>query len=78
MDTKDTILEILEDMHPEVDFLTEKKLVSGHILDSFDLVSLVTELTSEFDIEIGAKDFIEENFNSLEAMVDMVEHLKEM
>ena len=71
------ILEILEDMHPDVDFEAEKKLVDDGILDSFDLVSLVSELTDEFDIQITAKDFVPENFNSLDTLVTMVQRLEE-
>lgn len=76
-DIRATILEILEQMHPEVDFETEDQLVTDKILDSFDLVSLVSELVSEFDIEIKAKDFVEENFNSLNTLAAMVERLVE-
>lgn len=71
------ILEILEDMHSDVDFEAEKKLVDDGILDSFDLVSLVSELTDEFDIQITAKDFVPENFNSLDTLVTMVQRLEE-
>ena len=74
---RNIILEILEDMHSDVDFETEKKLVDGGILDSFDLVSLVAELTNEFDIQITAKDFVPENFNSLDTLVTMVQRLEE-
>jgi acyl carrier protein len=77
MDTKEIILEILQDMHSDVDYETEDKLVTDKILDSFDLVSLVTELNEEFDIEITAKDFVEENFNSLATLVAMVDRLVE-
>ncbi|MDY2790676.1 MAG: phosphopantetheine-binding protein [Lachnospiraceae bacterium] len=77
MDTKETILDILQEMHADVDYEKEDKLVTDKILDSFDLVSLVTELSDEFDIQITAKDFIEENFNSLAALVAMVDRLVE-
>ena len=42
------------------------------ILDSFDLVTLVTELGDEFDVDITAKDFVAENFNSVQRLTDMV------
>ena len=77
MDTKETILDILQEMHADVDYEKEDKLVTDKILDSFDLVSIVTELSDEFDIQITAKDFIEENFNSLAALVAMVDRLVE-
>lgn len=71
------LLEILQELHSDVDFETEDKLVDDKILDSFDLVTLVTELGDTFDIEITAKDFVPENFNSAQAMWAMVERLME-
>ena len=74
---KESILEILQELHEDIDFETEKQLVDDKILDSFDLVSLISELTDAFDIEITAKDFVEENFNSLDTLVTMVKRLQE-
>ena len=45
------------------------------MLGSFDLVTLVAELSDEFDIEITAEDFVEKNFNSLDALTKMVDRL---
>ena len=69
METREIILDILQEMHEDIDYEKEKALVTDKILDSFDLVSLVSELTDAFDIEITAKDFVEENFNSLDTLV---------
>lgn len=77
METKEIIREILEDMHSDVDYDTEEGLVTDKILDSFDLVSLASELADEFGIQITAKEFVEENFNSLAALADMVDRLME-
>lgn len=77
MSTREIILEMLSGLHPDVDFERETALVTDGILDSFDLVSLVSELGGEFDIRITAKDFAEENFNSLDALTAMVERLAE-
>ena len=44
-ETREQILEILEQMHPEIDFAAEQALVRDKILDSFDLVSLVSDLS---------------------------------
>jgi acyl carrier protein len=74
-EVKATILEILQELHEDVDYEKEDKLVDGKILDSFDLVTLVTELGDAFDIDITAKDFVAENFNSLETLTRMAVRL---
>lgn len=52
--TFDELLEILSDLHPEVDFTTETGLIDNKVLDSFDIVSIVTEISADFDISIPA------------------------
>jgi acyl carrier protein len=47
------------------------------VLDSFDLVTLATELSDEFDVDISAKDFVADNFNSLDTQADMIARLLE-
>jgi acyl carrier protein len=72
---RESILAILEELHADVDFECEEKLVDDKILDSFDLVTLVTELSEEFDVEITARDFVAENFNSVERLTAMIVRL---
>ena len=74
-EAREVIQEMLQELHEEVDFDKETRLVDDKILDSFDLVTLVAELGEEFDVEITAKDFIEENFNSLDALTKMIARL---
>ena len=74
---RDTILEILEELRPDVDFEKETKLIDDKILESFDIVSLVSELTDEFDITIRPKDLVPENFNSVDAIEKLVKELVE-
>ena len=74
---RDEILELLQELHEDIDFEAETKMVDDKVLDSFDLVSLVTELGDAFDVEITARDFIAENFNSVDAMVKMITRLQE-
>ena len=76
-DIRDGVLNILKELHEDIDFEAEEKMVDDKILDSFDLVTLVTELGDEFDIEITAKDFVAENFNSVDALSEMIERLME-
>ena len=63
------LIEILNDLHPEVDFTTAKDLVTGGILDSFDIVSLI----SEFDVTIGAAELTPENFASAETIYALIQ-----
>lgn len=72
---KEQILEILNDINPDVDYETETALVDDDVLDSFELVSLVSELNGEFGINITVVDFVPDNFNSLDAIVALVERL---
>ena len=73
---KDQVLEILEDINPDVDYETETALVDNGVLDSFELVSLVSELNNAFNINITVVDFVPENFNTFSAIVALVERLK--
>ena len=68
----DRLLEILSDLHPEVDFEQESNLIDNHILDSFDIVSLVSEIADEYDVQILAQELVPENFNSVEAIWDLI------
>jgi len=71
------LMNILEELRPDVDFENETGLIDNGILDSFDIVSLVGELNEAFDIEINPTDLIPENFNSAEAIFALVEKLQE-
>lgn len=69
------VIKILKELHPEIDFESESELVDSGILDSLDIVSLVTELNGEFDVEITAGDLLPENFNSVAAICSLVKRL---
>jgi len=71
------LMEILEELRPDVDFENEKALIGNGILDSFDIVSLVTALNDAFDIEIKPNDLVPENFNSAAAILALVEKLQD-
>ena len=78
MNTKERILEILQDMHPEVDdFESITELVHGGTLDSLNIVMLIAELTDCFDIEIPPQEVSYENFDTVNGLVAMVERLQE-
>ncbi len=71
------LLEILEGMHPEVDFTDCDTLIDDKILDSFDIITLITEINTEFDIAIPAEEIIPENFNSAQALHELIEKLQD-
>ncbi len=71
------LMEILEELRPDVDFEEEKGLIADGILDSFDIMSLVGSIDEEFDIKIKPNDLIPDNFNSAEAIWALIERLME-
>lgn len=71
------LIAILEELHPEVDFQTEDKLIDGKILDSFDIVTIVAEINATYDVAIPAEELVPENFNSAAALWSLIERLDE-
>lgn len=68
----DELMEILEEICPEVDFEEETALVDDKILSSFDILSIVSEISDVFDIALTPAEIIPENFNSAEAIWDLI------
>ena len=68
----DKLIEILEEIQPDADYETCETLIDDGILDSFAILSIV----SEFDITITPADIVPENFNSAAALWEMVCRLK--
>lgn len=72
---KETVLEILKGVRSDVDFAgTDKKLIDDNVLESLDIVAIVGEFNDEFDIEISVEDLTPENFNSVDAMVELIKN----
>ncbi len=71
------LIEILSELHPDIDFETEEHLIDDVIIDSFDIVTLISEIQEEFDVTISAKDIIPENFNSAKAIWELIERIEE-
>ncbi len=66
------IREILIDIRPEYDFLDEVDFIESGMLDSFDILTLVTELEEQFNIHIDGSDILPENFCSLKAIENII------
>ena len=73
----DELLELLEDIKEDVDFENCKTLIDDHILDSFDILQIISTLNDNYDISIPASEIVPANFNSAKALLAMVERLQE-
>ena len=69
---EEKILAILKDIRPEFDFETSEDFVEDGYLDSFDIVTLVSELEETFDVIIDGLDILPENFNTVAAIVELI------
>lgn len=70
------LLEILKGIRPDVDFENETSLIDDGILDSFDVVSIISELDDAFDVQIRITELDPENFNSADSIWNLVKELK--
>ena len=73
----DELLELLEDIKEDVDFEHCDTLIDDHIIDSFDILQIISTLNDHYDISIPASEIVPENFNSAKALYAMVERLME-
>ena len=76
MTIRQQVNELLKEIKPTKDLSTVTDIIEGGYLDSFELMSLIAGLCDTFGVEIGVDEIIPENFNSLDAIVSMVEGLK--
>ena len=76
MNTKETILEILDDIKPGVEVEGRTDLATGGVLESFDILTLISELNAEFGIMIPLEEVIPDNFDTLEGIAALVDRLQ--
>lgn len=69
---KDKVIEILKDNRPDIDDVENAELVEDGLLDSFDIVTLVSEFDKAFGISIDGADITPDNLNTVEAIVEML------
>jgi D-alanine--poly(phosphoribitol) ligase subunit 2 len=67
------LIEILNDIDDSIDYENETGLIDNHILDSFGIITLVSEIEEAFDVSIDAADMVPENFNSVDAIYAMIQ-----
>ncbi|MCR5226282.1 MAG: acyl carrier protein [Eubacterium sp.] len=72
----DELLSLLSEIRPDVDFQNEEALIDDEILDSFDIISIVGEINDQFSIDINVNDLLPENFNTVDAMWELIQKLQ--
>ena len=70
------LLELLKGIRPDVDFENETALIDDGLLDSFDVVSIISEIDDVFGVQIRINELDPENFNSTEAIWNLIQKLK--
>ena len=75
MEIYERVSGILTNVKPNKDLSQVTDIIEGGYLDSFELMSLIAQLSEEFSVEIGIEDMNPESFNSVQAMVALVERL---
>ena len=70
------LMEILKGIRPDVDFENANDLIYGEVLDSFDVISIVSEINESFGVEINVDDLVPENFNSVSAMYALIRKMQ--
>lgn len=66
------IYEFLNELHPEHDFISNEGVIEDGVLDSFDIISLVTMIEEEYDVIIDALAIVPENFISVESIANVI------
>lgn len=74
--TQEKVLAILNEVKPTRDLSAVEDIIEGGYLDSFELMNLISLLSEGFEVEIGVDEIAPENFNSVAAMVAMIDRLK--
>lgn len=74
---EEKIFSMLKEIRPEFDFEESDNFVEDGYLDSFDIVTLVSELETAFGVVIDGLDVLPENFETVQAICNMVNKSKE-
>ena len=73
---REQLIEILNSVRPDVDFEAEDALIDDEILSSFDIIAMVSEINVQYGIEIRGDDLLPENFNSVDAILELIERME--
>jgi acyl carrier protein len=68
-----TVLEILAEIRPEFDFTGSEDFIEEGLLDSFDVVTLVSDIEKNYGISIEGVDILPENFRNAAAIKTLLQ-----
>ena len=71
---KEKIIEIIKDNRPDIEDVETEEIITNGLFDSFDIVTLVAEFDKAFGISIDGADITPENFNTVDAIVELVKN----
>lgn len=69
MKNKDKLFKILAELHPEIDYTFSSNLIEDGLLDSFDMVLLITEIEKSFGVRIPGDEIRAENFKNINTII---------
>ena len=72
---REQIIEIMKRVRNDIDYDNDTAMIDDGILDSFDVVGIVSELMAEFNVEIDVDEITPDNFNSVDGVVALIERL---
>ena len=73
MSMEEKVLQILKEMHPENDYTESENFIGEELLDSYDMIELVSRIEETFDVSIDGLEIILDNFRSLERIVKTIQ-----
>ena len=71
------LIDILKNLHSDVDYENCTALIDDRILDSFDLITMIADIHEKFDVIIPADEIVAENFNSAQAIYALIKRLSD-
>lgn len=70
------LLKLLKEIKKDIDFENATDLVDEGILDSLEIVTIITSIEAVFGVEIDPDDIDPDNFQSAEAMWEMIQKIQ--
>jgi acyl carrier protein len=68
-----TVLEVLKAIRPEFDFTKSEDFIADGMLDSFDVITLISELDQCYGISISGTDILPENVRNIAAITRLLQ-----